>query len=704
MCYRSLSASWISCSLPVVAVAILALCAGYVGGVTSDKYDALTPQELIAEADRLASSHSRTDGQETELSGRAVKLLLDEEIWRHESASTVRQLALVARPELQSLSHDQRERVAQLFRELAQGPGPSFEDLRGRVEVGIAAEVPRSAINELVEKWLETKSIDELRVTELQFCLEYLLPHDTQRKEFSVTWSGQLTPPLSGAYRFSVSPINVNRLGRDSVKHRIRVSIANDEVLDTTPEPANSEATPQRVGRRRPQPLAGNQWQPHGKPVELAAGRPVPIEVTLEYSCATPDENNPPSALLFWEGPALEREIIREQFLTGPDGNGGLKTEYRWTSNGEDRIVLHESPNVEVVWLSPANVAPLNPVLVKRLSDQLFELSTNSNYLDRCRSGQERHCYFENPSGAATLTCRQRQEFLSQIVSRPVLLDRIERELIARVYRDFRYGAEEPALDLVGQWMQSHADIEPEITLDFFRINRQPFWELGGLIGGQLPEHWEALQLRYLEMEDGRCVLPVAYALSYGSVAKDRTLPQHSERGRQLASAWLDWLDVLKGKLDDGEIAGDERVNWLLARAQAAELGAGKSGPESFTMDYLIAGADWLQEAELVVESDRVKNRVLLERIARMASLREWEPVQDLLKSSSSPAEPAWSNRIAELQEEARIAAAQQQAASKAAFVGELQRRLERATQMNNQTEIDRYQQLLETATEESNK
>ena len=128
--------------------------------------------------------------------------------------------------------------------------------------------------------------------------------------------------------------------------------------------------------------------------------------------------------------------------------------------------------------------------------------------------------------------------------------------------------------------------------------------------------HLESLEQEYLQMPDGRCVLPVAYMLAYGH--------------------WMDkrigqWIEKLEARLDDEQLTGDRRVNWLIARAQAEEIRRSTPGRDDRTIDRFLAGRGWLEEATLVAESEPVRLRAYQELAARFTAQEQLDAARAIL-------------------------------------------------------------------------
>ena len=662
-------------------------------------YQALTPDELVAEADRLAEASGEVPAEKAEaLSARALVLLSAADGAKSVASDTWSRLVDLAKPRLKSLSRDQREELAtKLLSVPDHVSGLTFEELRSQVALKKTIAGASTPTARLIENWLSDRDFNGLSLTELAWCLQHTLPNDTERKEFSATWSGLLTPPHSGTYDFSVSPINVNSTGRLSVEHSITLSLGGKEILNTTPKPSEAEQptlASRRSRRRRLQPTPA-EWHWQGEAIELEAGVPVPLQVVMKYRTSEINEAHSPSAMLFWEGPAVDHQPVPAQVLSGPTGNGELRAEYRWSTKAGEKVVVQDNPSIQFAWSTSARVAPANGPLTTRLTDELFELATDPAYLDDCAAGRSMHIYFENVSSTEYLSHSQRQQFLDLLLSRPDLLDRISQQQIVPLYRRLRFGIEEEALDLLGHWMQLRPDITPHISTNFFRENRRDYRDIGLLLV-QFPSHRQRLQDRYAIGEDGRCVLPAAYALSFAESSVNRRDSAVRVSPREIDSQ-QGWGEFLTEILADNSLQGDLRANWLLARATHEEIKGSSARVDGSLRIPVWAGRSWIDEASLVAESPTVNHRLAKERIARWVAQREWKRAEQEIRKSNGPS--TWRAEVDHHRNLVEKQLAHERARSESALLSEMERRLSLAQSSGNKTEANRYQQYLEAIT-----
>lgn len=530
--------------------------------------------------------------------------------------------------------------------------------------------------------------VDSLNMDEAVSYLHQLVSANTDRREISTTWTGLLKPPYSGVYQFSTTPINVNQLGRQPVRHRIVVTLGGKVVLDT-----ESEEDGQDESSNTRRKTSASQWNWEGKPIELVGGTPIPVKVEMTYSNKAANKFASPSALLFWEGPTLEQQIIAPVFFAGQGDNKKLRAEYCWPSKDSERVVVQPSDNVEFAWSSAKSVASPRPDLVQELSDRVHQLAMSSTYVDQCITGNRRHAYFYEDLTTDYLSLSNKNQFLDLLLSHTDLLQEISESEIRSVYQRFRFGAEEKALAMLGRWFSLNEDVVPKFTNHFFRDNRQVYWELGSLLSNQLPVHIEKLQKDYLEANNGRCVLPVAYLLSYAHATNALTQSRPSRGRLHRQNPFEEWVEFLDDKLNDRSISGDSRINWLLARAHAAEMIRQPALYNARGKERLWEGREWIDEGMLTVDSEQIRLRLVQEQIARLVAYRMWDEAATLFEKNHSPEEATkWQRALADLKREADSILAAEKHRQEARKINEFKRRQMLAEARGDDTTAKRYE------------
>jgi hypothetical protein len=414
--------------------------------------------------------------------------------------------------------------------------------------------------------------------------------------------------------------------------------------------------------------------------------------VELEFSAESPTYGDSPSAILSWEGPGASLQVIPESAFALPDGSGpGLAAQYQLKIGGESLSISQISPSVEYMWATCRNVAPDDPSLVRALAQHLFALSTDQEYISGLVSETKpahQHPYFRNYTSTEYLTLSQRQAFLDLLLQSPSLLAQADNTQVLRLYHSLRFADEDAAIDLLGLWAQSQAPDLADISSDFFDANRRFYHTLAIYLACRAsdPASFERLQEHYLEMEDGSCCVPAAYAIGFSYFIADRL------------DEWIHYLDTT---LKEESLSGDRRVGWLLARAQAQELYGEPSGRFDWPVGRQLLGRGWLDEASLVAESTQLQLLAASEQISQRASLGEFalcldevEHLEQIAGLASHPQLESWKERLAELQQ-ARLASQQeQQEVARSLYLEELERRRNRATSAGDEATASHFEDL----------
>ena len=264
------------------------------------------------------------------------------------------------------------------------------------------------------------------------------------------------------------------------------------------------------------------------------------------------------------------------------------------------------------------------------------------------------------------------------------------------LYYYFRTGSLDGALDLVGRWSQLHPSPEPQLTNNFFELNGRPYHNLAVGVARQYPPHLDQLQERFLPTPEGDCSLPVAYARSYAYLMQDRM---------------QQWIALVDSRLADKQLQGDRRVNWLIARARAEEIRFGASDPYLIGVERLNAGQGWLQEAELVAETEAARLRAFREMVTRLAALGDMEAAEAVIQmaetklsgSASRAAIAQWRAGLDEVKQTVVQTKSKRHAYVQRACEQVLERRLQRAVSRSDSQAEMRYRAVLEKETRKGN-
>ena len=251
-----------------------------------------------------------------------------------------------------------------------------------------------------------------------------------------------------------------------------------------------------------------------------------------------------------------------------------------------------------------------------------------------------------------------------------------------------RFASPDTALELFGTWARQQADAAPAITLDFYDANRRALRWASQMMTWQQPGHYQALDEQYLVMPDGSCCLPVAYVVAFS----------HFSLGK--IQQWIERLDAM---LEGPQVTGDVRASWLIARAQAEEIRRGRPGRHQQTLDRLLAGLGYLEEASLVAQSPEAKLRVYGELIARHgAEERVDYALQIIQQARTAVTEPgaadtlgAWQQQLEALTDQIAQRRKQREEFAQQAYLQRLRARYQKAEAAENEASASRYRALL---------
>jgi PA14 domain len=505
---------------------------------------------------------------------------------------------------------------------------------------------------------------------------------------FSVSWTSRVTAPQSGDYTFSISPINVNAgFKPHPIKVRVTFSVAGQLLLQSIPGDLGTASFP---GYQDATPPAN--WTSQSQAVALTAGQPVSIQVTMTANTMKDFSPGTLHSMLYWQGPGVSYSLVPASSFTLPDGSGpGLQANYSWTSQGKPQTLTRTDPMIDFAWTNPAVLIAQNPTVPNQIADQMWQGLTSPAYLAALAGPPAQlHPFFSAADDVSIgLTTARRQAFLDLLLQNPTLLSPVDVPTAVRFYQAFRMGGPDKALEVFGTWAGRYANYASDFSdsRSFDGDSRLALADMAAFVTQQLPSQAAVLQNQYLQLPDGRCVLPVAYTLSYSYLSQKKQ------------AAWIAFLDA---KLADPTLTGDLRVNWLLARAHVQELlrNPSKHYPLRwpFPASWSIDGIGYLTQALNAAQSAPVKLRVAREIIGRYASAGQFQDATALLQQiEGSLPDPQKAIVAAWLQELASFVTYKQQqpARAKQAYLKALQARRLQAASRGDSTTVTHYDTLI---------
>ncbi len=520
-------------------------------------------------------------------------------------------------------------------------------------------------------------------------------------KSFSVSWVGQINAPQSGDYTFSISPIDVNMgYSHSWAGMSVSVSVASQQVI--TAGPPGSPTT--NIAGYQPGTTPTSNWVVKSNPITLTAGTPVNVQVVVSVTSPPIFPPGMLHAMLTWEGPGVTRQLVPTSAVSqAQTGTPGFRATYSWTSRGQEQSLTRTDPVIDFAWTGASLLLAQDPTSANQSADSMWQAMTASSFISSLTSATPvgLHPFLSEPEEASSgLSSANRRAFLDLLQQNPTLLDAMDAAHAVRLFRAFRIGAMEKALNVFGTWADRQADMPCALANEqsFDGTTRLALATMAILITQQLPQQAAGLQQGFLQTPDGRCSLPVAYTLSY------------SQLGLGTLSNWAATLDA---KLADPTVTGDLRVNWLLARAQAQEFTRPAPALYPFAAVYPsswpVDGRVYVSQAFTAAQSPTVQVRVAKEVAARLVSAGEYQKATDFLSQlpSSLPADQkalvaTWQQQIAGFVATQPQALQAQQALSNQAYLMTLQARRAQAATQGNAAEVTRYDALISGASNQS--
>jgi hypothetical protein len=557
----------------------------------------------------------------TEVAKRAATLLRQPTTLRDDSYEAVAGLLELAKYEMSDLEFQtakgqiaDRLRAAQDVVELRQGI-PVLGDLR-------ATSAETAAV---VVEWLREKDLSGITDADLLWLMQTIVGKELGRNlNASVTWTGRLVPPVSGEFVFSANSFDMRvNTGFTQINHQMVVRIDGREVLSAR--------------------QADNTWRPRSAPVPLEADIAVPIDVVFQYERKGDygDFRNPPTALLYWESAGRPREIIPSSALAQSDGGAGLMASYVLDIDGQSMTSTVPGDIVDHVWLSAGELNHQYRDEYQRLGQSLWDRLTAGTRLAEITNAAHADEYASSVAAAAgAVTSSDRSKLLAALLSTGDGLRHFSVLSMQRIQCAIGSSVPDEFVHLLGKWGQVQKDYAPTIVGYFRDANRDGF---RALADDAIADTYRDVIATYLRTNNGECCLPIAYILSY----------VHLHRGRL-----PNWIDVLREQLADPSLSSQARLNWLFARAQAQELYfSGQHQPHFRGDENALAGREWLEEADLIAETEDDRLRAQGELAIRLILTASKADVDQFLESVSGRSTTEKTRQMVEFwrSEDARI-------------------------------------------------
>ena len=577
--------------------------------------------------------------------------------------------------------------------------GISFEELRKSFDLLRRRGFNFSERAGYFAGWMRANDWSTLPVEE-QLSLYSILSLKDQidRECMSVRWTGKISAPIDGNYRFE----QVRTYYTDG---KMKLWVNGQLVLDS---PGVRHET-NCYCDIKPE-VADEKYI--SAPVSLSVNKPVDfrLEYVHDMKNAVLRKIYPmgfPVAVLTWQADAVPEQIIPSNAYTPPEGFGeagqkGLKGEYFADAKFNQKKATRLDPAIDFIWAQRNPVCSPYATERKAIAAANYSKLSSPTYLASREIGEtaERFAHTGIVDLAEGLPTAQRLEVLQVLAKQSNLLGYLEYAHITRHARAIYLLPGKEHLELLSAW--SKARSQPRTRIAFFqgwrksfargsyeKLNYQGPWQLGRLLCRAYYQDTETIWKSHLELPNGECNLALAYATTFATKLT---------RGKNLRIR-----KVLDDVLEDEEIKGDRRMTWLLARAYAEEVAiARKPRPGR--------GNRYLKEAFAAAESPEYRFWALQELVARHIACNRSEEAISLVNSVKGQFQNegqqktlAYFTRMAQrcpahyakLSEKVRQEAID-------AYLAEIARRAEKAEAHGDDALADHYRGILKTAEPES--
>ena len=562
----------------------------------------------------------------------------------------------------------------------------AFDDVSENVwDCAQCAGVRRSVVAAGAAAWAQANDLTALspeRLAKLVWALEDDL---VGRMEYSVRWSGSLTPQISGAHSLGVRI----RGGR------AKVSLSGEVVFDS--DAPGGGASPTLVAGESYPLLVEFQYDAEG----AAASDPAPEWIrSLFYGWS--------QAILVWNPAERGESVVPASALSPPpgfeDGKSGLRAEYfegaefageavQTRLDPEVALVLQgEGPgtehhlarrNLSKVSLVLRGAAPASNhgALQRQVAQAAAARLLSAEYLS---GGDISELFWATWSLTEYLSTEAKTALLSAVTENPRSLDSVPADELYhfRKAHDHLPGTE--ADEVVLAWCARRPDLATEFgpyptwegDESYMHRNYGGYWH----VARHMTSDSQVASLRSaIDAPSGGCNHRALRILAFAL----------RERGE---------IDTLAEELDQRlaaeGLSGDRRASWLLARGFAEELRS--EGEPS-----LLAGRDWIDDAFAASESEAVRFSMLRELVVRFAGANWGAQAIALLDGVAGEfagrAEEIgeWRLKVDEIEDFYVAAKEKQRAESISAHVAELERRLAAAEDRGDHRRVKRYTRLL---------
>ncbi len=466
------------------------------------------------------------------------------------------------------------------------------------------------------------------------------------KRNASVRWTGKLRVPADGSYVFE-------QVRSGFGGSRAILFLDGKQVLNS-------------------RPTEGDTATYRSQPIPLTSGKA--IDFRLDFVHDSPNLGDFPVAVLTWESEVLDKQIIPASAFQFADGkNSGLRAEYFADAQWVRRIADRTDEAVDFIW----DKEPMEngfSAARRKVAKSGFAKMTNDSFLTAIDPVESEIFAREYvPQLLAGLSASERMVLVDALTRHPKLLRGLPLPSLVLSLQSLGLLDDAKLLPLLAAW----AGVNPQprsVPGSYIRgvgsyvtANVEPYNRIGRVFRQIDSVDFDEILENSCVLPSGECNLSMTYILINAGKSNGRI---------------ADVMKAIDAKLSDGQIAGDSKMTWYLAKAYAKEVGLSQ-------MVRPGRGLTELREAFASAESDEYRFWAMQELVARLITLGSKAEVQSLVDSLNNQfPEPEkqelmarWLATNAEL---ADVYHEQQQQSRKKAFIGfssELNRRGNRMTQ-----------------------
>ncbi|MCA9200521.1 MAG: hypothetical protein KDA87_23440 [Planctomycetales bacterium] len=477
----------------------------------------------------------------------------------------------------------------------AQNDAATVAELRQADAVGVTAGESNDDRRSRIAGWIGDRDLSSISLTDLEWLVERLTSSDQKDYDLKIEWSGQLTPDRSGDFVFSpgASRFNLKTIVAEQ-KHDVQIWVDGDIVSES-------------------------------RQVRLSQGEPVSLRVVMEHKRNGPVgiRGVPIVVSLLWKSSEmLEPQVVPTSLFATVDGKPGLSASILMRTGVDEFTLSRVDPSLDLSW---ASIEQLNENIAQPLDRLGGEVMARIN-----RGGIPT----ERATSAAIAAIRSRGHedrvgVAKQLLERPILIESLTPRELKNYTQLLSGGNQDRESELLLAWLRQNADLTAEISDSFLEVNRHPIRAIADelVLGNDTIRR----EIESLVEQNGDLNLAAAYILSFVSLREGKI------------DQWIRFLDE---RLADDQQNANQRINWLLARAQAQEIRSDLSARHvPGTLERPFAGRQWIEEATLIATAQPDARRTAIEYLARLIMRQPKEVADEYLDKHFNGVE------VAELQE-----------------------------------------------------